>query len=79
MPHTAITPEAANHVLHHAGHGGYPAGHFDRLIIRALDIADEANFHTLADAFPALGGAMAALQYDPDGIANLQRIAGSVR
>jgi len=74
----SIPPEAACHVLNHYGHGGYPAGSWTEKLISLLATADELNFGLLADAFPEYGAAVTAIQYDPDGIANLQRIAGQV-
>ncbi|WP_431781767.1 hypothetical protein [Streptomyces chumphonensis] len=73
QPH--ITPDAAAHVLHHTGHGGYPPSPFHTHLIRALDAADTANFTALYRAFPTYGEAMATYMHDPDGVARLQQIA----
>jgi len=71
-----ISPEVANHVLWLFDRGGYEPGTFTQHLMRALCAADMANFHRLADAFPDYGAAITAMQYDPDGLAHLQRIAG---
>ncbi|MGW0312070.1 hypothetical protein [Streptomyces flavidovirens] len=70
-----IPAETANHVLFHYGRGGYQAGSFTTYILSAFATADEVNFHRLATAFPDYGAAVAAIQYDRDGVAHLQRIA----
>lgn len=71
----AITPEVANHVLFHYGHGGYQAGSFTEQIIKAIDMADPANRDKLALGFPGYVAAVVAIQYDPDGVARLTAIA----
>lgn len=71
----AITPEVANHVLAHFGQGGYQAGSFTTHLLAALVTADEENFFKLSAAFPGYGAAVAAIQYDPKGVTNLQAIA----
>lgn len=70
-----ITPETANHVLFHFGRGGYQPGSFTTHLLSAFATADEVNFHRLADAFPEYGAAVAAIQYDPQGVTTLQAIA----
>ncbi|MGW7597297.1 hypothetical protein [Streptomyces antimycoticus] len=71
----SIPAETANHVLWHFGHGGYQAGTFTQHLIRALATADMANKAKLANAYPDYAAAVIAMEYDPDGVANLQRIA----
>lgn len=70
-----ITRETAWHVLWHYGRGGTQPGSFTQRLMEVMDAADVTNFHILADAYPELGAAMAAAKNDPDGIADLQRIA----
>lgn len=72
-----IPAEVAAHVLWHFGHGGYPAGSFTQHLLSAFATADEVNFHQLTNAFPAYGAAVAAMQYDPQGVTNLQALAGT--
>lgn len=74
-----IPAETANHVLFHFGYGGYQAGSFTQLLIPAIAAADPANQDKLALGFPDYVAAVHAYQYDPDGIANLQRIAAGLR
>lgn len=72
-----IPPEVAGHVLGLFGHdGGTQPGTFHEYLLHAISSADPDNRDRLATAFPAYGAAVAAASYDPDGIANLQRIAG---
>lgn len=71
-----IPAETANHVLFHFGYGGYQAGTFTQLLIPAIVAADVINQDKLALGFPDYVAAVHAYQYDRDGIANLQRIAG---
>lgn len=71
-----IPAKTANHVLFHYGHGGYQAGTFTQHLIAALATADMTNKAKLADAYPDYAAAVIAIEYDPDGVANLQRIAG---
>lgn len=71
-----IPAETANHVLFHFGHGGYQAGSFTQLLISAIAAADIINQDKLTLGFPDYVAAVHAMQYDRDGIANLQRIAG---
>lgn len=78
MQHAPTIPaETANHVLWHFGHGGYQPGIFTQHLINALTTADPINKTKLGDAYPDYIAAVIAIQYDPDGVANLQRIAGS--
>jgi predicted dienelactone hydrolase len=70
-----ISAETANHVLFHFGRGGYQAGSFTTHLLSAFAAADQQNFHHLAEAFPEYGAAVAAIQYDPNGVTNLQTIA----
>ncbi|WP_406325235.1 hypothetical protein [Streptomyces niveus] len=72
-----IDPETARHALWHYGaNGGYQPGSFTQRLMEAMDAADIDNFHILAGVYPALGAAVAAAKHDPNGIAELQRIAG---
>jgi hypothetical protein len=73
-----IPAETANHVLFHFGRGGYQAGTFTQILIAALCAADMTNKAKLADAYPDYAAAVIAMEYDPDGAANLQRIAGGL-
>lgn len=70
-----IPAETANHVLWHYGHGGYQAGTFTQHLISALATADMDNKAKLANAYPDYAAAVIAIEYDPDGVTNLQRIA----
>lgn len=70
-----IPAEIANHVLFHFGHGGCQAGSFTQFLIQAIDHADVIHQDKLALGFSDYVAAIVAVQYDPDGIANLQRIA----
>ncbi|WP_432091075.1 hypothetical protein [Streptomyces sp. NRRL F-5630] len=75
MTAPTISPETAAHVLAHFGHsGGYPAGRFTEQLIITIDTADPANRDRLAEGFPGLVAAITAIQYDPNGVAHLQRI-----
>ncbi|TVL89821.1 hypothetical protein [Streptomyces sp. SAJ15] len=76
QPTPAIPAETANHVLWHYGHGGYQAGTFTQHLISAFATADMVNKAKLAEVYPDYAAAVIAAEYDPDGIANLQRIAG---
>lgn len=71
-----ITPETAAHVLWMFGRGGYSPGTFTQHLLGAFNIADEVNFTRLETAYPEYAAAVAAAQYDPDGVARLQQIAG---
>lgn len=73
--HTPISPETANHVLWHFGHGGHQPGTFTQNLITAFCSADLENKARLGEAYPDLLAAITAMEYDPDGIANLRRIA----
>lgn len=73
-----IPAETANHVLFHFGHGGYQAGSFTQFLIQAIDHADVINQDKLALGFPDYVAAVVAVQYDPNGVANLQRIAQQI-
>lgn len=70
-----IPAETANHVLWHFGHGGYQPGTFTEKLLAALCAADMDNKAKLADAYPDYAAAVIAIEYDPDGVTNLQRIA----
>ncbi len=70
-----IPAETANHVLFHFGRGGYQAGSFTEYLIHALCAADMVNKAKLAEVYPDYAAAVIAMEYDPDGVANLQRIA----
>lgn len=71
----SIPAETANHVLFHFGRGGYQAGRFTQHLIAALAAADMTNKAKLANAYPDYAAAVIAIEYDPDGVANLQRVA----
>jgi len=71
-----IPPDVAAHVLFHYGReGGYQAGSFTTDLLSAMGKADPTNLDRLALGFPEYVAAVTAIQYDPDGVANLQRIA----
>ncbi|MET9956678.1 hypothetical protein ABZ135_34740 [Streptomyces sp. NPDC006339] len=71
-----IPAETAAHVLFHYGRdGGYQAGSFTEQLITAIDMADPANRDKLAAGFPDYVAAVVAIQYDPNGVHHLQRIA----
>jgi hypothetical protein len=70
-----IPPDVAAHVLSHYGRGGYPAGDWTEDLIGLISRADNVNRHRFAAGFPEYVAAITAIKYDPDGIANLQRIA----
>lgn len=72
---THIPTEIANHVLFHFGQGGYQPGSFTTHLLCAFAASDEENFFRLAAAYPEYGAAVAAIQYDPDGVQQLQQIA----
>lgn len=76
---TAIPPETARHVLWHFGaDGGWQPGSFTQRLMEAFAAADVTHTARLAIAYPDYAAAFTAAQYDPDGIANLQRIAGGL-
>lgn len=75
MNQPTIPAETANHVLFHFGYGGYQAGSFTQPLIQAIAAADVINQEKLATVYPDYVAAVHAYQYDPNGIANLQRIA----
>jgi hypothetical protein len=71
-----IPPDVAAHVLFHYGReGGYQAGGFTESLVTAIDRSDPANRDRLALGFPEYVAAVAAVQYDPNGVARLQDIA----
>ncbi|MFE5368115.1 hypothetical protein [Streptomyces mirabilis] len=71
-----IPPDVAAHVLFHYGReGGYQAGSFTTDLLAAMGKADPTNLDRLALGFPAYVAAVTAIQYDPNGVAHLQRIA----
>lgn len=71
-----ITPTVANHVLAHYGQGGYQAGSFTRQLIATIAAADMQNRAKLAGAFPDYTAAVIGMEYDPDGVAWLTKLAG---
>lgn len=75
MDTPTIPPEVAAHVLWQFDRGGYQPGTFTQHLLSALGAADEDNFCRLADAFPEYAAAVAAIKYDPDGVAILQKAA----
>jgi hypothetical protein len=71
-----IPPDVAAHVLAHYGReGGYQAGSFTTDLLSAMSKADPTNLDRLALGFPEYVAAVAAVQYDPNGVARLQDIA----
>lgn len=71
-----ITRETACHVLWHYGQpGARQPGRFAALLMQTLDASDVVHFHMIAAVYPELAAAMGAAKRDPDGIAELQRIA----
>lgn len=73
-----IPAETARHVLAHFGaDGGIPAGSFTQQLITTIAMADMVNKAKLAGAFPDYTAAVIGAEYDPDGIAFLQRLAAS--
>lgn len=71
-----IPAETAAHVLFHYGReGGYQAGSFTEQLIVLIDRADPHHRDLLALGFPDYVAAIVAIQYDPNGVAQLQRIA----
>lgn len=71
-----IPPETARHVLWMFDRdGGYQPGTFTQRLLEAFAAADMVNTAKLADAYPDYAAAFMAASLDPDGIANLQRIA----
>lgn len=76
MP-TPIPPDVAAHVLAFYGKdGGKQPGSFTEYLIHAISHADMVNTAKLAELYPDYVTAVTAAQYDPDGIAALQRAAG---
>ncbi|MEU5580992.1 hypothetical protein ABZ791_30415 [Streptomyces huasconensis] len=75
---TTIPRETARHVLWFFGQdGGYQPGSFTEHLLYALSFADMVNTAKIAEVYPDYAAAMVAAKLDPDGIANLQRIAGA--
>ncbi|MFF4536600.1 hypothetical protein [Streptomyces aureus] len=73
---TSIPPDVAAHVLFHYGReGGYQAGSFTTSLLTAMGTADPSNLDRLALGFPEYVAAVTAIQYDPDGVEQLQDIA----
>lgn len=71
-----IPQEVARHVLWHFGaDGGIEPGSFVARLLDAITAADMVNTARLAEAFPEYVAAVVGAQMDPDGIANLQKIA----
>jgi hypothetical protein len=72
-----ITADTARHVLWHYGApGGQQPGSFTQRLMQAADSADLQNLAILGTAYPELVAAITAAKLDPDGITELQRIAG---
>ncbi|MCP3820118.1 hypothetical protein NLX86_19055 [Streptomyces sp. A3M-1-3] len=70
-----IPAETAAHVLFHFGRGGYQAGSFTQHLIALIARADMVNKAKLAAVYPDYAAAVIAMEYDPNGIAALQKIA----
>lgn len=71
-----IPVETARHVMWHFGQaGGAQPGSFTQRLLEAFAAADMVNTAKLAGAYPDYAAAFVAAQLDPDGIANLLRIA----
>jgi len=71
-----IPADVAAHVLFHYGReGGYQAGSFTTSLLTTMGTADPKNLDRLAAGFPEYVAAIAAIQYDPDGVARLQALA----
>ncbi|MDX3354714.1 hypothetical protein PV703_15650 [Streptomyces sp. ME01-24h] len=70
-----VTPETANHVLWHFGRGGYQPGSFTQKLLELICAADLDNKAKLARVFPEYVHCVLAIEYDPDGAAQLQAIA----
>lgn len=71
---TPIPPETAAHVLHFYGQtGGKQPGTFTEYLLYAIAHADLENTAKLAEIYPSHVAAMTAAQYDPDGLAALQK------
>lgn len=71
-----ITPEIANHVLHHFGEGGYEPGNFTRQLIATIAAADMENKAKLATAYPGYAAAVIGMEYDPEAVTWLTKLAG---
>lgn len=77
----SIPPQVAAHTLWFFGYmtgGAQQPGSFIAALLKTFTAADESNFGKLAAAYPAYGAAVAAASHDPNGIAELKRIAGQV-
>ena len=71
-----IPADVAAHVLWHYGReGGYQPGSFTEQLLTCIGMADPSNLDRLAAGFPEYVAAVTAIQYDPQGIERLQRIA----
>ncbi|SFT31865.1 hypothetical protein [Streptomyces sp. ok210] len=76
----AITKDTARHVLWHYGReGGFQPGSFTRRLMEAMDAADIVNLAILGSVYPELAAALYTAKNEPNGIAELQRIAGGLR
>lgn len=71
----AITPETANHVLWHFGRGGYQPGSFTQKLLELIAAADLDNKAKLAQIFPEYVHCVLAMEYDPNGVTQLQAAA----
>lgn len=71
-----IPADVAAHVLWHYGRdGGYQPGSFTEQLLTTIGMADPTNLDRLAAGFPDYVAAVAAIQYDPQGVERLQDIA----
>jgi hypothetical protein len=74
-----ISQTPARHVLWYFGeNGGMDPGRFIHCLIAAICAADPDNQARLATIYPEYVAAVLGAKLDPDGTANLQRIAAGV-
>ena len=70
-----IPADVAAHALWHYGRdGGYQPGSFTEQLLTTIGMADPSNLDKLAAGFPEYVAAVAAIQYDPNGVEHLQGI-----
>lgn len=73
-----ITPQHANEVLHHFGHGGWTPGSFAAALIDAMAKADASNLARLRIVYPGYAAAVDLVQHTPDGVDKVRAIAGGM-